>query len=115
MDGLQPVDDRTLPDVFVRGVPMQITRARGYLFVKHMASWGADVTLHPWDTWDTLGDRVSQRLGQHLWHPSHWDRYYAGLVDVPASTPGAVPLTRAEVRRARQSQTDLFARSVEHA
>lgn len=56
--------------------------------------------------------RVTERLAQHVWHPSHWDAYYAALADVPASTPGAVPLTMAmarEQRREKQAQLALLA------
>jgi hypothetical protein len=104
MDGLHPVDEPTLPDVFVRGQPMQITQAPTYFRLKNLAAWGADIQIHPWDTWDRLADRIGTRLGKHIWHLSHWDTYYATLPDVPASAPGAVPTTRAEARQKQQEQ-----------
>lgn len=99
MEGLDPLDnDRELPDVFVRGQPMRLTQARAYFRLKGMQMWGAEVELHPWDTWERLADRLDRRFGRHVWHLSHWDGYYETLPDVPASTPGAVPLTRAMAR-----------------
>lgn len=103
MEGLSPIEDATLPDIFLNEQPYQITEARTYFRLKHLAGWGATITLHPWDTWERLGDRVAARLTYHLWHPSHWDAYYAALPDVPASTPGAVPLTMAMVREQRRT------------
>lgn len=111
MDGLHPVPDETLPDVFLGDVPYQITHALTFLRLKHLAAWGAPVTLHPWDSWERLGDRLGARLGLHIWHPAHWEAHYAALPDVPASTPGAVPLTMAMVRAERQAahaQLDLL-------
>lgn len=106
MTGLRPLADgeRTargeliIPDVFVAGVPHQITAATTYFLLKNMAACGPRVRLHPWDSWEELGERLSARLGLHLWHPRHWDRYYATRPDVPASTPGAVPLSGAQYR-----------------
>lgn len=104
MEGLEPVDnERELPDVFVRGQPMRMTQARAYFRLKNLQMWGAEVELHPWDTWDRLADRLDKRLGRHIWHPAHWDGYYATLPDVPASAPGAVPLTRAMARAQQQA------------
>lgn len=116
MDGLLSLaDDPTgvLPDVFVDGVPYQVLSGLAYVLCKHHAACGARIRLHPWESWERLEARVSARLAQHVWHPSHWDSYYETLVDVPASTPGAVPLTMAmvrEKRREKQAQLALLAR-----
>ena len=84
MEGLEPLDnDRELPDVFVRGQPMRITQARAYFRLKGLQAWGAEVELHPWDTWDRLADRLGTRLGRHIWHLSHWDGYYEALPGCP--------------------------------
>lgn len=105
MPGIHPVtDERTVPDVFVQGLPCQITLATTFFRLKHLAAWGAEIELHPWDSWDRLGDRLGARLGRHIWHPDHWTAYYAALPDIPASTPGAVPLTRAMVRERRRTR-----------
>ena len=105
MEGLEPLDnERGLPDVFVRGQAMRLTQARAYFRLKNLQMWGVDIHLHPWDTWEHLADRLDARFGRHIWHLSHWDAYYATLPDVPASTPGAVPLTRAMARAQQQAE-----------
>jgi hypothetical protein len=60
------------PDFFLRGMPMTIENARAYFLVKNYANWDAPIRLPSGDTWDTLADRLEQRLGYHIWHPWHW-------------------------------------------
>jgi hypothetical protein len=110
MEGLQPLDGHEgVADLYVHGQPMQITHARTYFRLKHIAAWFAlcpnqlgpgPIRLHVWDTWDTLALRVEARLGTYLWHPSHWETYYATLPDTPTSAPGATPRTMAILRAA---------------
>src|SRR5712691_3297583 len=70
---IEVLDNDGLADFFFQDVPMRLTSATAYFRVKAMQTWGARVKLHPWDSWDLLADRLEQRLGQHIWHPSHWD------------------------------------------
>jgi hypothetical protein len=72
MQGIRTSQPEELPDFFLQGMPMHLTTARAYFLVKHMHAWGAQVELHPWDTWDKLADRLETRLGYHIWHPWHW-------------------------------------------
>jgi hypothetical protein len=115
VDGLEPLGEHEGPaDVFIDGRPIRITQARTYFRLKHLADWlqmcktpGAHtIELHVWETWDELAVRIEHRFGTHLWHPSHWDRYYATLPDTPASTPGASPRTMAEIRAALKADKE---------
>lgn len=124
MDGLRLLHDAdaVLPDVFLAGVPYQITAGFAYWRLRHIAAWERlqawrvpTIRLHEWETWEQLGDRIGSRLGVHIWHPRHWDQHYATMVDVPASTPGAVPLTRALVREKRREQRAQLALLEENA
>ena len=99
MDGLHPLSDQDgVADVFIDGQAMRITAARTYFRLKNMVEWcalcgskgrHAPIRLHPWDSWDALGDRLSARWDVYLWHPSHWDRHYATLPDIPVSIMAA--------------------------
>lgn len=100
-------------DVFLWDVPYRITEAQAYFMLKHLCEWfGLTRTLSPiqlaeWDDWDSLGDRLSDRWGRFLWHPSHWETYYATLPERPASTPGATPRRMAEIRAQLRREKDL--------
>ena len=118
MPGIVPLapEDPAVPDVFIGDLPCQLTEARTFFRLKHLAAWGAEVSLHPWDTWDRLGERLGARLGLHVWHPAHFDQYYETLEEQPASTPGAVPLTMQMVREKRReakAQLALLAETVD--
>ena len=99
MEGLEPFGDQDdVVDVFIDRQPMRITQAPAYFRLKNIAAWSAlredkgrlsKVRLRPGDDWDSLGDRLSKRWQVHVWHPSHWDSYYATLPDVPASVLAA--------------------------
>lgn len=72
MNGIRDSHPGEVPDFFLRGAPMCLLTARAYFMAKNMQKWGADVTLHPWETWDELADRLEPRLEYHIWHPWHW-------------------------------------------
>lgn len=120
MDGLLSLAADTtglIPDVYLDGVPYQVTAGLTYWLLRHHAACGAKVTLPAWVTsWEHLGDRLGARWGVHAWHPSHWDGYYETMVDVPASTPGSMPLTMAMVReRRKEKQAQLALLALEEA
>ena len=72
MHGIRSSLEDELPDIFIAGMATQILTAPAYFVAKNLAACGRRVTLHPWDTWDALADRLEQRLGYHIWHPWHW-------------------------------------------
>lgn len=84
MHGVVEADDRELADFFYEDRAYRFVAAQAYFLVKNYQNWGARVRLHPWDTWDKLGDRLGERLGNHIWHPSHWEARDAA---VSATTP----------------------------
>jgi hypothetical protein len=66
-------------------MPMTFETACAYFLVKNYQKWGAPVALHAWDDWETLGDRLGNRLGCHIWHPGHWDTFWRRSIEM--STP----------------------------
>jgi len=70
---MRPARDNEVADLTARGMPMMLQTAQEYFRMKAMATWGAQVTLAPWDTWEGLADRLEARLGRHIWHPAHWE------------------------------------------
>ena len=70
---MRPALDAEQADLTIHGVPFRLQTALEFFRMKAMANWGADVKIAAWDTWDHLGDRLGARLGQHIWHPVHWE------------------------------------------
>jgi hypothetical protein len=70
---MRPARENEVADLTALGTPMCLQTAREYFRMKAMANWGARVQLASWDTWEGLGDRLGSRLGQHIWHPVHWE------------------------------------------
>lgn len=115
MEGLEACIGEEMADLFVDGQPLRITAVHPYFRLKHVAAWGPTrIRVNDFDTWEELGRRLERRLGVYLWHPSHFDAYWARQPatlperddpDKPATRP-----TRAQRKAAlvKMTQASLF-------